>query len=468
MPERRVLFISHATPQDNAFATWLATQLAIAGYEVWCDVTKLLGGERFWKDIEEAIDQHSFRVLFASTLESNRKQGTLHELQLALETQQKRQIKDFVVPLKVDKFPYEATDKHIKDLNFVRFDESWSVGLSQLLELFEREGAPKSPHAGPACVTAWHQRQQDQTRKSFVRDETCYSNWFPIKLPAKLFLHRFSGLTDYQDAAIAAVPFPCRRHESGVLTFAPLDAIAAHTRDVGGTPSTIELDTEKFIREGNAGLQIASHDAANMVTDIVQKAWNATLPTHGLTSKELASGYSAWFFADGKLDKNRARYVASGGRAAYRQVVGRKSKKTIDGDRVSDGFWHYAISGSPQLQGLARIVIHHHVIFTDDGATPWASAERMHKARRSVCKNWWNDAWRDRLFAMCSVLGGDAKTLPLPVGPDQAIDVAMNGLTFVSPRSFFEGNDTGLDEAIEIVLVEDADDGEEGVDDEAA
>src|SRR5271157_1238700 len=33
---RRLLFISHANPEDNAFATWLATQLAIAGYEVWC------------------------------------------------------------------------------------------------------------------------------------------------------------------------------------------------------------------------------------------------------------------------------------------------------------------------------------------------------------------------------------------------------------------------------------------------
>jgi hypothetical protein len=33
-----------AVPQDNGFATWLATQLAIAGYEVWCDVTELC----FW------------------------------------------------------------------------------------------------------------------------------------------------------------------------------------------------------------------------------------------------------------------------------------------------------------------------------------------------------------------------------------------------------------------------------------
>src|SRR5690606_30838433 len=59
-PARSVIFISHATPEDNAFATWLATQLAVAGYAVWCDTTKLLGGEPFWKDITEAIERHAF------------------------------------------------------------------------------------------------------------------------------------------------------------------------------------------------------------------------------------------------------------------------------------------------------------------------------------------------------------------------------------------------------------------------
>jgi TIR domain len=54
-PIRRLLFVSHATPQDSVFAKWLATQLAIAGYEVWCDVTKLLGGEKFWSDIAVPI-----------------------------------------------------------------------------------------------------------------------------------------------------------------------------------------------------------------------------------------------------------------------------------------------------------------------------------------------------------------------------------------------------------------------------
>jgi hypothetical protein len=50
-----MLFISHANPEDNEFSRWLALQLANEGYPVWCDLTKLLGGEDFWADIEQAI-----------------------------------------------------------------------------------------------------------------------------------------------------------------------------------------------------------------------------------------------------------------------------------------------------------------------------------------------------------------------------------------------------------------------------
>jgi len=60
---RRIVFISHSNPQDNDFTTWLAARLASARYEVWSDVTKLIGGEVFWKDIEEAIRLHTLKFV---------------------------------------------------------------------------------------------------------------------------------------------------------------------------------------------------------------------------------------------------------------------------------------------------------------------------------------------------------------------------------------------------------------------
>jgi hypothetical protein len=124
------------------------------------------------------------------------------------------------------------------------------------------------------------------------------------------------------------------------------------------------------------------------------------------------------------------------------------------------------VSASAQLLPFPRLVLRHHVIFTDDGQTPWGNAERMHKARRSVCKNWWNREWRDRLFAMSAELAQGGKEFPLPVSDEERIRVTMLPMTFVSPWTYFEDGETGLDESSDIELVEEQE--EEDDDDETA
>jgi hypothetical protein len=43
--KRPLVFISHATPQDNEFVLWLGTRLTALGYEVWADILRLRGGQ---------------------------------------------------------------------------------------------------------------------------------------------------------------------------------------------------------------------------------------------------------------------------------------------------------------------------------------------------------------------------------------------------------------------------------------
>ena len=62
--QRDALLLSHANPEDNEFTLWLALQLANEGYRVWCDLTKLLGGEVFWDNIEEVIKARAVKVLY--------------------------------------------------------------------------------------------------------------------------------------------------------------------------------------------------------------------------------------------------------------------------------------------------------------------------------------------------------------------------------------------------------------------
>lgn len=198
------------------------------------------------------------------------------------------------------------------------------------------------------------------------------------------------------------------------------------------------------------------------MSDLVRQTWDLELTARGFAFHAMASGQKAWFFKNGKLDKNRGYYDGGRGKRAFRQLVGHKTRRKIDGSRVPDGFWHYAVSASPQLLPFPRMILKHHVIFTDDGETPWSAPDRMHKARRSVCKNWWNAEWRDRLRAFVSELAAGKKSLGLAVGGEEFLSVAMEAIQFTSPWTFFEDGRDGLDETAEIELVEE----EDGADDE--
>src|SRR5580658_9125008 len=95
---RDTLLLSHANPKDNEFTLWLALQLANEGYRVWCDLTKLLGGEVFWDDIEEVIKARAAKVLYVLSRTSNAKDGPLKELRFAQGVAKREKLKDFVIP----------------------------------------------------------------------------------------------------------------------------------------------------------------------------------------------------------------------------------------------------------------------------------------------------------------------------------------------------------------------------------
>ncbi len=63
MNERDIVFISHATPEDNDFTIWLASRLQLLGYKVWIDKNGLLGGEKFWEEIDQVIRYKAIKVL---------------------------------------------------------------------------------------------------------------------------------------------------------------------------------------------------------------------------------------------------------------------------------------------------------------------------------------------------------------------------------------------------------------------
>lgn len=65
-PPRQGVFLSHATPGDNAFTLWLGGKLAALGYDVWADIFRLKGGDDWERILEDAIRNKAAKVLVAA------------------------------------------------------------------------------------------------------------------------------------------------------------------------------------------------------------------------------------------------------------------------------------------------------------------------------------------------------------------------------------------------------------------
>ena len=97
--ERRLLFISHANPQDNAAASWFATQLTLLGYEVWCDLKNTAAGESsFWLKVQKKIENDAAKFIFIlsnASRDFEKKPGVYKEVQAADNTKRD----NFILPL---------------------------------------------------------------------------------------------------------------------------------------------------------------------------------------------------------------------------------------------------------------------------------------------------------------------------------------------------------------------------------
>jgi hypothetical protein len=154
-----MLFISHANPEDNEFSRWLALQLANEGYPVWCDLTKLLGGEDFWADIEQAIRNKTQKFIYILSRSSNHKPGPLQELQVALGVARQAGLADFVIPLLIDDLPHNEINIQLTRLNAIPFNRGWINGLRALLEKLQKDKVAKDPRFTPNAVAAWWESQ---------------------------------------------------------------------------------------------------------------------------------------------------------------------------------------------------------------------------------------------------------------------------------------------------------------------
>lgn len=426
-----MLFISHANPEDNVFTRWLALQLAADGYPVWCDLTKFLGGEDFWKDAEAAIRTRSCKFLFVLSRASNVKDGPRNELQVAVNVAKAAKFHDFVIPLHLDDLPYGEINVLLAKLIAVPFEDGWAKGYRQLLEKLEREGVRKKASFGPQAVTSWWQQQFSAERGVAEAKESYVSNWFPILAMPPLHLHTLkrSGIGVLEPEK--ALPHANFMDGLDLVTFAPAEDLEGKLGSAISICSSRSFTHEELLNVSCNTTGLTVGKARYLLSRLLRDAWDRWMASLSLGMYTLSDKANCFFFRRQESDNLDISFRGIDGKPTYRSVVGYKT--TLN---KSKRYWHFAVDGQPMHDPAFGFRLSSHVLFSDDGRIVWTNHRKMHKARRSQCKDWHNPEWRDRLLAVVSWLAKDGPTIYVPVGENAMVEVSTQSVSFVSPVSF--------------------------------
>ncbi len=426
---RDIIFVSHANPEDNDFALWMSLRLATEGYAVWCDLTELLGGEDFWKDIQNVIESRTAKFLFVTSDISTVKDGVLQELTVAKRVAKANKLNDFVIPLHIDQC---QTNIEISRLNYIPFNASWAAGFAQLLKKLEKDGVPKNIAFGPAAVSEWWKSHFSSDAGLADEPETLFSNWFPISaFPEKIFLHTFQpGYSRSSLLSSSAGLPPTREHANAILTFAPLSDFDGSS-SIFWNSSSYSIDD--LLDDQHKGTLIDSKTFIDVLVDLLRQAWEKKLSESGLLLHELASGDQCGYFIKDLLKNDWASFDLEGFKGR-RQVVG---FKTTNKEKATLRHWHFGISGRFYLRRRRYLAVNPHVVFSDDGKTIWTSSDRMHKAKMSQCSNWWNHHWRDRIFGAMAFLAKEG-VITLNLAQGETLEIPFRPITFTSPVLFHD------------------------------
>jgi hypothetical protein len=152
--DRDVVFISHATPDDNEFVRWLGTRLTGYGYKVWADIFDLAGGTPFWVSIEDAIRKKAVKVVLVVSRAScdPGRSRVRNEISVADAVKKSLTDDEFIIPVRIDDVPFADLPIQIHQLNAIDFSKGWGnssrMRMPLYLDVLDTDAEPEEPDEG--------------------------------------------------------------------------------------------------------------------------------------------------------------------------------------------------------------------------------------------------------------------------------------------------------------------------------
>ena len=413
---RRIhLFISYAV-EDGLFVDWLCLRLLKEGYEVWCDRLKLLGGESYPNDIDEAISQNTFRFIAVLSKSSIKKPNPLKERTAALAIARERK-EDFLIPLNLDGLAASELGWMQSDLTYIPFS-NWKEGLTQLLKNLETADAPKAD--APTSVAALLQ----STTCVSSAPEILWSNLVPIKrVPARIYRYEHDVAMTPSTALQAAAAWPHYRENASVcwsFQSPPADLVAEYRFAHRGTCDDWRNASGPDINFYNIGKRVIN-----------------SILFHRLLSAGLRyDGDNHYVYVPNEKRFERLTFSVPSGQS-WIKAVGFRSFWTAKGR----DFVRYHLS--PTLRawldfgGQDAVCIRTRLYLTQLDGTP-IRPSLMQSRRKVICRSWWNHQWFSRVFATLQLIAPPTGDICIGSAPDEQLILQRFPMSLEADRALQE------------------------------
>jgi hypothetical protein len=421
--ERRIVFISKGTPDDDQFVLWLAPRLEAQGYRVFADILTLLAGDRWRKEITDTLQDKAAKMLLCCSDTTLAKAGVQEEIGIADEVGKMLKDKNFAIPLRLHKHKKLFG---VGELQRIDFEKSWAAGLADLLDALARQDVPRDTSI--AINPAWEAYRRRFSIKLENAPERLTSNWLRImEVPDTIRYFQPSGAVNLgaMQGACGTFQFPAEPDLRGFFSFANLDDVQTGFESVGKFEIAREVPFQQFLETGVPDF-IQSREAYNLLFSMLRGSWENFCRAKGLAPYVYSKAIG--FHASERL-------IVLGKKVPWGRQGERRSAMLRN--KAQGKIWQFGVSANPALSPFPHFRLKARVLFAagegDSEGEYFDDKKLQHRYRRTICKGWRNKQWHGRLMAFLEMLSGEEAAIKLPVASDRHIKLDAAPALFTSP-----------------------------------
>jgi TIR domain len=427
---RDIIFISHASPDDNDFVRWLGARLIGHGYKVWSDVRELRGGTPFWRRIEDALRDQTIKFIFVISKASidRDRSGARDELSVADAVKKSLNDPDFIIPVRIDDTPPSDFPIQVHQLNAIDFSVGWGSKLIDLLDTLEAGRVPRSLGDQTLEFEHWRTAMVSSTSKVEISEERVLTNLLPvIKLPETITFFDYEGDNTKIKAALEETGIPHGVFNRHIIAFAQTELLQDALPPSFAVKVRARVPFADFLEGTVADPASPRRDEARkMVTFLLRAHIERYLASRGLRRFEASSG-AAFYFPSGFLPGDKVPYLAATGRRTNKNVAGRSERNKVN--------WHLAMKVNVVIGPPRYVRFKPYVCFSEDGQTAISDPKRTSAIRRRFCRSWWNPQWRQLQEAFCAFLVSEIDEITIDLAGAEKLVLSGKLLELLAART---------------------------------